>query len=71
MSILCELAGESNVTGRDDTWYCSQLGLVYRCPVVAEVFLGVAESEPPEARVQADAGGRIADLFLCPLSGII
>ena len=51
MSILCELAGGSN-----GTWGV-MLGtvviqvLVSWCPVLAEVFLGVAALEPPETHV--------------------
>ena len=34
-----------------DAWYCSRPGFGSWCPVVAEVFLGVAALEPPEAHV--------------------
>ena len=39
------------VQGGGDALYCSRIGLVSWCPVVAKVVLGVVASEPPEAHV--------------------
>ena len=51
LSILCELAGGSNGTGGVVLGAVVSQVLVSWCPVVAEVFLRVAASEPPEAHV--------------------
>ena len=45
------MAGGSNGTGGGDDWYCSQPVFVAWCPVVAEVLLGVAASDPQEVHV--------------------